>query len=69
MKNTTVRELIEMLKTMNQNAVVCSLEMPDLNYPNDMPRYFVFTMCEEYKNIEYINDIGNVAKGDVVALY
>jgi elongation factor P hydroxylase len=64
MKNTTVKELIEILKEMNPDAVVCSLEME-----NDEPIYLTFEICREYKDVTYIDDEGNDVEGDVVAIY
>jgi hypothetical protein len=64
MKNTTVKELIEILKQMNPDAVVCSLEME-----NDKPIYSSFEMCKEYKDVKYIDDFGNDENGDIVAIY
>ena len=64
MKNTTVKELIEILKNMNADAVVCHLEMED-----DSPIYSSFEICREYNNVTYINDSGNDVVGDVVAIY
>ena len=64
MKNTTVKELIEILKKMNPDAVVCHLEME-----NDEPIYSTFEICRQYDNVTYIDDNGNDIKGDVVAIY
>ena len=64
MKNTTVKELIEILKQMNPDAVVCSLEME-----NDEPIYSTFEICIEYKDVTYTNDSGDNERGDVVAIY
>lgn len=64
MKNTTVEELIEILKEMNPKAVVCHLEMED-----DKPIYNSFEICRQYENVTYIDDDGNDVIGDVVAIY
>ena len=64
MKNTTVEELIEILKEMDPNAVVCHLEME-----NDKPIYNSFEICRQYDNVAYIDDVGDDVKGDVVAIY
>jgi|JFJP01.1.fsa_nt_gi hypothetical protein len=64
MKNTTVIELIEILKQMNPNAVVCNLEMED-----DKPFYSTFEKCVEIKDVEYIDDSGDYKRGDIVAIY
>jgi UV DNA damage repair endonuclease len=64
MKNTTVEELIEILKQMNPKAVVCHLELED-----DKPIYSTFEICRQYDNVTYIDDDGDDVKGDVVAIY
>ena len=64
MKNTTVEDLIEILKGMNPKAVVCHLEME-----NDEPIYSSFEICMQYDNVTYIDDEGNYVTGDVVAIY
>jgi len=64
MKNTTVEELIDILKQMNPKAVVCHLELED-----DKPIYSSFEMCIQHDSVIYINDDGNDVKGDVVAIY
>jgi len=42
MKNTTVKELIEILKELNPDAVVCHLELED-----DKPIYSSFEICRQ----------------------
>ena len=64
MENTTVKELIEMLKGMSPDAVICHLEIE-----NNKPIYSTFEMCRQYDNVNYIDDEGNDVEGDVVALY
>ena len=64
MKNTTVKELIEIHKEMNPDAVVCHLEME-----NEEPVYSTFEICRQYDNVTYIDDEGNDVVGDVVAIY
>lgn len=64
MRNTTVEELIEMLKEMNPKAVVCHLEMED-----NEAIYNSFEICRQYNNVTYIDDAGNDVIGDVVAIY
>ena len=64
MKNTTVEELIEILKKMNPKSVVCHLELED-----DKPIYSSFEICREFNNVTYINDEGDEEKGNVVAIY
>lgn len=65
MKNTTVNELIEILKTMNPNAVVCSCELDE----HGLPIYQTFEICREFPKSTYINDSGEDDYGDVVAIY
>ena len=64
MENTTVKELIEILKGMNPDAVVCHLELED-----DKPVYSSFEICRQYENVTYIDDNGDDIVGDVVAIY
>jgi len=64
MKNTTVKELIEILKGMNPDAVVCHLE-----FEYDDPIYSTFEICREFTNVTYIDDRGDEVVGDVVAIY
>jgi hypothetical protein len=62
MKNTTVKELIEMLKGMNQDAVVC------IGYfdAGDAPFYSTAEMCKEVQNATYIDDGGDEVVGDII---
>lgn len=64
MKNTTVEELIEILKEMNPKAVVCHLEMVD-----NEPIYSSFEICRQFDKVTYIDDEGDSVNGDVVAIY
>ena len=64
MVNITVKELIEILKKMNPDAVVCHLEMED-----GEPIYSSFEICREFYNVIYINDDSDDVEGNVVALY
>ena len=64
MKNTTVEELIKMLKEMNPKAVVCRLEFED-----NKTIYSTFEICRQFDNVSYINDQGYQINGDVVAIY
>jgi hypothetical protein len=64
MKNTTVKELIEILNGMNPDAIVCHLE-----FEKDTPFYSSFELCRQYDNVTYIDDDGDDVKGDVVAIY
>lgn len=64
MKNTTVEELIEILKGMNPKAVICHMEME-----HDEQVFSSFEICRQYDNVTYIDDNGNDVNGDVVAIY
>ena len=63
MKNTTVKELIEILQKMNQDSVVCHLELEAYE-----PIYSTFECCREYENVTYIDNDGNDVNGNVVAI-
>lgn len=65
MRNATVKELIELLSTMNPDAVVCSCELDEYH----IPIYQTFEICREFPNSKYINDNGEDECGDVVAIY
>jgi len=65
MKNETVGELIKRLQVMDENAVVCGMELDD-GY--DMV-FSTFEICKEFKNVTYIDDNGDDVKGNVVSLY
>lgn len=64
MKNITVKKLIDILKEMDRDAVVCNLEME-----NGKPIYSSFEMCKQYDNVTYIDDKGNDVVGNIVAIY
>ena len=64
MRNTTAKELIEILKGMSPDAVVCQLEMD-----RGEPVYSTFEICRQYDNVTYIDDDGNDVEGDIIALY
>ena len=64
MENTTTKELIEILKKMDPDAVVCHLEME-----NNEPIYSTFEICRQYDNVTYIDDEGDEVVGNVVAIY
>lgn len=65
MKNETVEQLIERLKKMNPKAVVGRMDLESI----DEPMFSTFEICREHKNVEYIDDAGDIKKGDVVAFY
>ena len=64
MKNTTAKELIEILKEMKPDAVVCHLVIE-----NDKPIFSTFEICRQYDNVTYIDDAGDDVLGDVIAIH
>lgn len=60
MKNTTVKELIEMLKKFDQDAVVCH---------NDGEEFTTFEVCMEKINVEYVDDAGDFVVGNIIAIF
>lgn len=68
LENTTVRELIEILKTMNQDAVVCELftDEDDIDFT---PYFSSLEVCEERSSELYTDDAGHDKIGDIVAFY
>jgi len=65
MINETVKQLIERLKKMNQNAIVCKIEIGDF----DDPEYCTLEICDEYKDEIYQDDNGDNQKGNIVAFF
>lgn len=63
-KNTKVKELIEILSTMDPNAVVCNMFVE-----NNKSYFSTFEICNCINNISYIDDSGNEIIGDIVYLY
>lgn len=62
MKNTTVKELIEILEKMNPEAVVC-------HYDFEYDEYSTFEICREVREASYIDDAGDTQTGDIVAIF
>ena len=62
MKNTTVKELIEILEKMNPDAVVC-------HYDFEYGEYSTFEICREAGVVSYIDDSGDTKKGYVVTIF
>lgn len=62
MKNTTVKELIEILEKMNPDAVVC-------HYDFEYGEYSTFEICREVGRASYIDDSGDIQTGDIVAIF
>jgi len=67
MNNTTVRELIQLLSKMNQDAVVCGILNEDEIF-DDEPLYSSFEILREIKKATYINNNGDEIIGDIVVL-
>lgn len=59
-----VKELMEILKTIDQEAVICSVEIC-----HDEPTFSFFEICREFKGVKYINDEGEEGEGNVLAIY
>ncbi|MCH8067811.1 MAG: hypothetical protein IID16_00860 [Candidatus Marinimicrobia bacterium] len=65
MKNETVKQLIQILKKMDQNALVCKMEIVDF----DEPTFYTLEICREYKDKVYQDDDGINQKGNIVSFY
>lgn len=63
MKNITVKEFVEFLKEMDQDAVICSVEMEDMT-----PIYKSLKMFEQLENVHYFSDTGSFVKGNIVTI-
>lgn len=64
MKNQTVKELIEMLEKVDQDAIVCGAD-----FEMDTMLAYSFEICRIYNNMPYIDDSGNQKIGNILALY
>jgi hypothetical protein len=64
MKELTVKHLIERLKHMDQDAIICHMELED-----DAPVYNSFEIIRQVDNTSYIDDHGDIQTGNVVAFY
>ncbi len=58
-----VIELIEILKKLNQEAVVCTFELE-----KDNPIFNSIEMVKQLDNVTYINDDGDDEMGDVIII-
>ena len=65
MENETVKQLIERLKKMDPNALVCKMEIGDF----DDHTFYTFELCHEYKDVIYQDDDGNNQKGNIVSFH
>jgi hypothetical protein len=64
MTNSTVKDLIEILLKLDQEAVVCHAEFEDYE-----PIFSTFEICRYFENVTYIDDSGQEVVGNVVALF
>ena len=62
MTNTTVKELIEALKEMDQEAVVCYADP----FSESLQIYSSLEVCFEEVGALYLNDSGDMVTGNVV---
>lgn len=67
--NPTVKDLIEVLQTMDENLPIC-----ELNYVDDEPEFLPFEICKLFNDVEYYQEDLELNKlikkrGNVVALY
>lgn len=62
--NIKVKELIEILQTMDQDALVCGVE--EIIHPTY--EYATIVNCTEHENVELILDNGELIKGNIVAI-
>ncbi len=65
MKNATVKELIELLETFDQDAIVCRIEPDD----NDVPFYSTVEMVKSIGLSHYIDDAGDEVNGKIIGIY
>jgi len=66
MKNETVKELIERLKLLNQDNIVCKVGLSSEN--DDSAIFTTFESCKQFENVTYIDD-GNKKIGNIVTFY
>lgn len=59
-KNITVKELIEILKTKDQNAKLC------VEHDTE---YFSIEGYRVLDGVEYVSDNGDVKKGNIISFY
>ena len=59
MENPTVKDLIEALQEMPQDSIVCVL---------DDDRYYSVDLCEDKKDVRYVDDSGITRKSDIVLI-
>jgi len=62
--NIKVKELIEILQTMDQDALVCGVE--EIMHPTY--EYSTIESCIEHKDVEVILDNCDITIGNIVAI-
>ena len=63
-KNETVSQLIERLKKINPDAIICKVN--DCNLQPNEEMYETVQFCTEVKSCHYSNDSGDVKNGAIV---
>ena len=66
LNNTTVKDMLILLQSMNPDALVCYMFQEK---EEDKPTFFTFEACTEMKDTTYIDGAGYEKKGDVVAIF
>lgn len=65
-KDIKVSELIEELKNMDPDSVVCTyIEIDE----DDNPVFSAVDLCKEFTNVKYIDNSGDEINGNIVALF
>lgn len=59
-----VKDLIEKLKTMDPEAVICSFELDGYE-----PIFDSFEIVEQLNDVEYIDGEGDIKKGNIVRIF
>jgi len=65
MEELTVRELIEALSKLDQDAIACHMDLNNIG----KPFFFPFHVVKEYPNVTYEDSFGYEKKGKVVAIF
>jgi hypothetical protein len=65
MINPTVRELIELLKEMDQDAIVCIYDP----FEKDNIPHATIEICNEMKDTRYVDNNGDEVVGNIVSIY
>lgn len=68
LKNIMVKDLIEILKIMDQDSIVCGVENTlDMTNESSSVRYTTFQLCKE-EFTEYFDDNNVVSRNKIVVL-